>query len=163
MQGFCIAIIRSFRRSSIVSNDAGTGASQKSLEGQYQNEIYRATSEILGSPSHLSSEWSPAGLSGRVDFQVRSMKWSIECLRQGDRLYKHIARFQEGGRYFEWIEKGYVNDYILIDFRNTEPPLIKCKFSRIKTVWRIFLSFYRPGAISHFCCVRQGLLLVYHL
>lgn len=80
-------IIRSFSRASLVSNEEmlGTCTLQRASEAQYQDEVYRASYEILGRQIY-HSEWSPAGLDGRVDFQVVSMKWSIECLRAGDRL-----------------------------------------------------------------------------
>lgn len=124
----------------------GSGALQRPLEAKYQDEVYRASYELLGRQIYLTSEWSPAGLNGRVDFQVPSMKWWIECLQEGDRLREHVARFENGGRYFNWVAKGYIKENILIDFRTSEPPRLNCKFSRIiKSFWGIFLTFIDPA------------------
>lgn len=107
---------------------------QKPLEAQYQDEIYRAAYERAGQQIYLSSEWSPVGLNGRVDFRVKSMNWAIECVREGNRLQEHIARFQKGGRYHRWIQDGSTTEYIIIDFRTSMPPKIDCKLSQRKTV-----------------------------
>lgn len=124
--------IRAFSSSSLASDGRGlgTGAMQKPLEPQYQDEFYRAAYEILGQQIYLSSEWSPVGLNGPVDFRMKSMNWAIECVREGDRLQQHVKRFQEGGKYHRWIQDGSITEYIIIDFRTSMPPKINCKFSK---------------------------------
>jgi len=56
-----------------------------------------------------------------VDFQVKSVKWAIECVREGDKLEEHIAKFEAGGRYYKWIISGEIQEYILLDFRKSKP------------------------------------------
>lgn len=85
-------------------------------------------------------------------FKVPSMKWSIECLREGDRLQEHVARFERGGRYFDWITKGYINEYILVDFRTSEPPKLDCMYSPT-ILFGKFTKIYRPCAVPHICCI----------
>ena len=107
--------------------------------------MYGTSYEVLGKQIYLSSERSPAGLNGRIDFQVMSMKWSIECLREGDRLQEHVGRFEEGDRYFNWITKGHINEYILVDFRTSEPPKLDCMYSPTSPLNNIFLNFIDPA------------------
>lgn len=96
---------------------------------------------------YLSSEWSPAGLNGRADFQVASMKWSIECLREGDRLQEQVARFELGGR-FEWITKGYINEYDLVHFRISDNKT-ELHRSIMKVVSKWIRLVGAPCAIAH--------------
>lgn len=56
-----------------------------------------------------------------MDFLLKKANWGIECVREGDRLEEHICRFLKGDRYYEWIQKQYLTDYIVIDFRKTKP------------------------------------------
>ena len=105
----------------------GTGAIQKPKKAQYKDELYRAAYKIVGQRIYLSSEYSPVGLSGRVDFRVSSMNWAIECVREGDLLVQHVARFQKGGQYYKWIQDGSITKYIIIDFRTSMPSKIDCK------------------------------------
>lgn len=152
LQGFCIETIKLFSRSSLVSNKEklGTGALKRPLEAQYQDEIYRASYELLGKQIHLSSEWSPAGLDCRVDFQVTSMKWAIECLREGDRLRERLDRFEkENGHYYHWIKNGHIEQYIVIDFRTSEPPRLNCMYSLPQVFWENFPNVYRLCAVPH--------------
>ncbi len=103
---------------------------QKPKEAQYRDEIYRAAYEIVGHQIYLSSEWSPVGMNGCIDFRVKSMNWAIECVREGDRLQQHVARFQKGGQYHRWLQDGSITEYIIIDFRTSMPPKINCKLAQ---------------------------------
>ena len=71
-----------------------------------------------------SSEWAGLTTGGRVDFLVTSMGWAIECIREGDRLEEHIASFQEGGRYYQWIQSKKIQDYIMLDFRKSRGMMV---------------------------------------
>lgn len=90
-------------------------------EASDQDELYRSCYMLLGN-LYLTPEWTGSaanagpGASGWVDFQVKSEGWVIKCTRDGNRLDKHIARFQPGGRYHNWIQSGRVHDFILLDF-----------------------------------------------
>lgn len=151
VEKLCFSAIRAFKRSSLASSYRGLGTSaiQKPLEAQYQDEVYRATYEILGKQIHLSSEWSSEGSSGRVDFQVRSMKWAIECVREGDRLQQHVARFQPGGIYSRWIEDHSITQFIIIDFRTSMPPKVDCKFAQNPDILISLLIILTAIASSH--------------
>jgi len=90
------------------------------MEAQYQDELYRACYIALDD-IYLTSEWSGKSLGGQVDFQIKSVKWAIECVREGDRIKDHIARFQSGGRYHKWMTSGEIEEYIILDFRKSKP------------------------------------------
>ncbi len=102
----------------------GPGARSRPVEAQYQDEFYRACYALLGN-IYLSSEWTGNLVGGRVDFQLRPVGWAIECVRDGDKLKEHIARFQPGGRYDKWIQSREIQQYILLDFRTSMPRKIR--------------------------------------
>ena len=118
----CFAVIREFKSTRLKSNGKrlGSGALPRPVEAQYQDEFYRACYVLLGN-IYLSSEWSGEEKSSRVDFLVKSQKWAIECVGDGDRLEEYISRFQVGGRYRGWIDSGDIKQYILLDFRKSQP------------------------------------------
>lgn len=157
VEKLCFSAIRAFKRSSLASSHRGLGTSaiQRPLEAQYQDEVYRATYEILGKQIHLSSEWPSEGSSGRVDFQVRSMKWAIECVREGDRLQQHVAKFQPGGIYSKWVEDHSITQFIIIDFRTSMPPTVDCELTQSPDVFDksgllIILNTYSSCLIASF-------------
>ncbi len=102
----------------------GPGGEIHLLEAQYQDEFYRACYHLLGH-TYLTEEWAGEKFGGRIDFHIKKVGWSIECLRDGERLDGHIARFRKGGRYYKWIKDGdikeYIKEYILLDFRTYIP------------------------------------------
>ena len=91
------------------------------MEAIYQHEFSRACYLILGCNLFLTPEWKSLSSNGRVDFQIKSVKWAIECVREGDRLDEHVSRFQLGGTYYPMIISGEIRDYILLDFRTSKP------------------------------------------
>ena len=119
-------MIRRFKPSGLKPDgeEMGPGTQPRTVEAQYQDEFYRACYVLLGN-IYLSSEWSGKEKSGRVDFLVKSQKWAIECVRDGDKLEENISRFQGGGRYRRWIDSGEVEEYILLDFRKSQPRKIR--------------------------------------
>jgi hypothetical protein len=58
---------------------------------------------------------------GLLTTYIKSVKWAIECVGEGDRLDQHIARFQPGGLYYLLIATEEILDYILLDFRTSKP------------------------------------------
>ena len=132
-------MIREFKSTGLKSNGQrlGSGALPRPMEAQYQDEFYRACYVLLGN-IHLSSEWSGKEKSGRVDFLVKSQKWAIECVRDGDKLEENISRFQGGGRYRRRIDSGEVEEYILLDFRKSQPRKIRgMTLSILSWVWML--------------------------
>jgi hypothetical protein len=105
----------------------GAGAEERPMEVQYQDEFYRACYSTLDCKMHLTPEWTGSS-SGRVDIQIKSLGWAIACVREGDRLEEHIARFRQGGRHYQWIKSGDIQDYILLDFRKSKPVQVKSQF-----------------------------------
>jgi hypothetical protein len=120
IKDLCFAAVGEFSHVSLssVERGIGPGAVNRPLEAQYQDEFYRACSELK---VYLTSEWSGSSLVGRIDFHIKEVKWVIECVRDGDQIDEHIKRFQQGGRYHKWIMSGEVKDYIILDFRTSKP------------------------------------------
>lgn len=52
---------------------------------------------------------------GGIDFFIRSKKWRIGPLHDGNRLAAYNAWFTEG-EYGKWIEEGKMDDYAMNDF-----------------------------------------------
>ena len=117
-----MSAIGHFNRTALKSSveNIGTGAKFRPLEAIYQDELYRSCFSLLGH-IYLISEWSDKKKNGRIDFYVRSVKWGIECVRDGAKLQEHIGRFAKGGRYYPWIDSGQMKAFILLDFRRSIP------------------------------------------
>jgi len=125
IKDLCSAVVREFSPVAIRSRrEFAAGALERPVEAQFQDEFYRACYTLLGD-IYLTSEWSGKGLGGSVDFQIKSQKWAIECVREGDRLEQHIERFLEGGRYYKWIESREIEDYVILDFRTSTPRKVR--------------------------------------
>ena len=126
----CFSAIKRFSFNCLRSAGRGLSAAAeiRPVEAQYQDELYRACYITLGHNVHLTSEWTGSLTSGRVDFQIKSVKWAIECVREADRLEQHIARFLLGGKYHRWISSGEIREYILLDFRTSKPVKIRGTF-----------------------------------
>lgn len=74
--------------------------------GTKMGSCYNACYIILNYNIYLTSEQSAPPTSGQADFHIASVDWTIECVRDGDRLEKRIARFSEGGKYHGAIISG---------------------------------------------------------
>ncbi|KAF7361243.1 hypothetical protein MSAN_01156400 [Mycena sanguinolenta] len=87
-------------------------------EAQWLNEFRRGVSTVTGGRGvWLSPEFGTGKASGRIDFFVMgSKKWGIQLLREGDSLEDHLARFEQGGAYYGWIEGGTMQDYVVLNF-----------------------------------------------
>ena len=49
------------------------------------------------------------------------MKWGLELLRGRDHLAEHMERFETDGQYFNMIENGEMEEYIVLDFTVVKP------------------------------------------
>jgi hypothetical protein len=126
IKDLCFAVVREFSPVALRSGrEFGSGALQRPVEAQFQDEFYRACYTLLKRNIYLTSEWSERELGGCVDFQIKCQKWAIGCVTEGDRLEQHIERFLEGGRYHKWIESGEIKDYIILDFRTSMPRKVR--------------------------------------
>ena len=93
------------------------------LEDQYQKEFYRCLFNKLDGCIVTSPEFiiKPGTKGGTIDFFVARKKWGLELLRYGDCLVEHMKRFEPGGQYFSMIESRDIEEYIVLDFRDTQP------------------------------------------
>lgn len=100
----------------------GAGALIRPVETTYHDELYRALNAVLGFSLKVSSEWTGNGSeSGRIDFRIDDVNWGIELLREGNNLAEHCQRFVADGDYTQWIQSGWLRDWLIIDCR-TSPP-----------------------------------------
>ena len=73
----------------------------------YQGSLNWLSSRVRALPPHI--RWRC------LDFQIKSVGWAIECLRDGNGLNEHIKRFQPpDGKYYRWVKSGEVQEYIYI-------------------------------------------------
>ena len=113
---FALNVIKKFSRQSLDKREVGPKA-QTIPEAQFQDKFYSASSKH----AHGSVSFPEFGTkNGRIDFFIRSKKWGIELLRDGNRLSQHARRFTKG-EYGKWIKKGWMSDYIIIDFVTRHP------------------------------------------
>ncbi|KAF5863447.1 hypothetical protein ETB97_010078 [Aspergillus alliaceus] len=92
------AVLRKFSLRNLSSAaQLGTGAVMRPVEAAYQDEFYRALHALLGFSSKIS------------------------MLREGNRLTKHCQRFINNGSYTQWIQNGWLQDWLIIDCRTSAP------------------------------------------
>jgi hypothetical protein len=53
-------------------------------------------------------------------FYCPTKEW-CKALAKNAKIWEHISRFQSGGAYGEWITKGQMNDYIILNFGSSHP------------------------------------------
>jgi len=126
---YVIAVCKKISSSSFQKKrPIGAARIRRPPEAQYCDEFYRASSTHNEGSVITFSEFGTK--EGRVDFFVPSKKWGIELLRDGDRLRAHHDSFVSGA-YAKWMDSGVMEDYIILDFRSTNPQVAhegKCKF-----------------------------------
>ena len=123
LQDLSFTAITSFSRTSLKSAGQGlqAGVIAKPVESHYQVELYRAFYTVLNKNVYLTSRWGGIPGHGQVGFEIKAMRWWIECVGEGDRLEEHIQRFKPGGRCYQWILSRQIDEYIILDFRKTMP------------------------------------------
>ena len=116
-----LEVISKFRPSQLQLPPRRVGsASTLPPEAQYQDEYYNSLLAATFGNVRISPEYASAQaarVTGRIDFFIPIVKWGIEIIRDGDRLWEHAARFTSSGAYGAWLESADMNDYILLDFR----------------------------------------------
>jgi hypothetical protein len=115
---FALAVIKKFSRQSL--DKCEVGPEVQSREVQFQDEFYSASSKHASGPVTFPEFGTR---NGRIDFVIQSKKWGVELLRDGGRLARHARRVTEE-EYGEWIGKGWMSDYIIIDFRTQRPRIV---------------------------------------
>jgi hypothetical protein len=94
----------------------GPGCIQRPPEAQYQDEFYRCCHAYSKGQLKTFPEFGVT--KGRVDFYIPSMRWGVELVRDGDQLQQDYGRFSRSGLYETTLP---LADYIVLDFRNTQP------------------------------------------
>lgn len=121
---FVTATVTRFRPLQLTGSDRRVGASdRRPPESQYQEEYYRCVHEITDGNVGISPEYGTAAgtRAGRIDFFIPSNKWGIELTRDGSKLNEHASRFADDGAYGQWLKISNMVDYVLLDFRITQP------------------------------------------
>jgi hypothetical protein len=117
----CEAVLREFSRKRLLSSPSKTIAPYyRPVEAAFHDEWYRAFCSLFSPGVGISSEWVRAG-DGRIDFKILEPGWGVELLQDGNQLAERCGRFEEGGAYHKWIAKGEIRDWLILDFRHTEP------------------------------------------
>jgi hypothetical protein len=124
VQDLCLAVIRSFSKSTLSLAKAGqrlgVSGRMRPPEAAFQDEFYRAYWNVVGSCGGICSEWAGTH-NGRIDFLISKPGWGIELLLDGDRLTDHCKRFHSDGAYYQWITRGVMKDWIILDCRHSYP------------------------------------------
>ena len=102
-------------RSICNTTQLSTGAIIPPVEAVYQDAFFKALNDVLGFASRVSSEWSPTG-KGRIDFRLLDVPWGFELLPENNRISEHCERFTDGGSYRRWVAKGWLQDWLIINF-----------------------------------------------
>ena len=119
------------------------------LEASYQDEYYRVSFQLLDN-LYLKPEWARTQQTGWVDFAISSERWIIECVQDGDKLNEHIEHFQVTGKYGQWICNQEVQDFILLDFRQSIP-------RKQRSMYTLSFSSF-PSLFSSTTIIPQGQL-----
>lgn len=114
---FAVNVIAGFSPLSISANQQiGPQYTQRPPEAQYQDEFYRSCYTYSKGSLVTFPEFGTK--KGRVDFHIPAMEWGVELLREGNQLTQHSGRFSQSGSYKTTLP---IADYIILDFRNTQP------------------------------------------
>jgi len=116
-----LEVISKFRPSQLQLPPRRVGsASTHPPEAQYQDEYYNSLLAATSGNVRISYEYASAQaahVAGRIDFFIPIVKWGIEIIRNGDRLWECADRFTASVAYGAWLESADLKDYILLDFR----------------------------------------------
>jgi len=161
LRALCLAVLKCFSKKRLLLSSIErqpTKAGVRPVEAQYQDEFYRTFTSLLGTGVSISSEWAPDN-SGRVDFRILGPKWGVELLRDGTEktIDEHYKRFLPKGKYYKWISKGLITDWLVIDCRSSTPEEFG-KFTSLLHLWVTPLIVIRAiSAEPVACCVCRGL------
>jgi hypothetical protein len=116
---FVHAVLRHFLPLNVTEERPIGSPFQPIPEAQFQNEFYRACSAHTRNCVVSFPEFGTK--LGRIDFFIASKKWGIELLRKDNCLLPQIKRCTEG-EYGSCVTIGTMKDYIVLDFRPSNPP-----------------------------------------
>jgi hypothetical protein len=122
-----LEVIACFKPSQLTNmkRKIGGGLEDRAPGAQYTFEFYHGLFQCCSGNVRITPEFASGtntGCAGRIDFLIPVKKWGVECTQDGDRLAAHSERFdQDTGAYRAWLESNKMEDYILLDFRQTMP------------------------------------------
>jgi hypothetical protein len=77
---------------------------------------------LLDGSVYVSPEYVVKG-GGHVDFQIEDRRWALELIRRGNRFasVKHCDRFLHGGDYYDMVQSGRMEKFIVLNFTTMRP------------------------------------------
>jgi hypothetical protein len=97
LETFIVAVVQRFSTAQLRETKSKDTKS-RIMEGQWQQEFYRAAASILPSDTVISPEFGrEQGIEGQVDFYISKYRWMIEILREGLDIPAHEQRFKPEG------------------------------------------------------------------
>jgi len=98
----------------------GPSGQTRPPEAAFKDEFYRCYCNEVGLQVGICSEWMDQN-RGRIDFTIVEPGWGVEILRDGDRLKEHCKQFHEKGRYYPWIKRGLLKEWLILDCMHSPP------------------------------------------
>ena len=80
-----------------------------------------AVGSRLGKGISLRQSGEVCDTGGHIDYVSQGVGWDIELVRDGENLKRHLARFEAGGAYSDWILGQDLADWIVTYFHRTIP------------------------------------------
>jgi hypothetical protein len=147
----CLTVLRYFSKQMLQatrnSQRLGPSGRVRPPEACFHDEFYRCFFELTGSKVGISSEWSNTG-TGRVDFYIIEPHLRIEFLRDSDRLQEHCGRFHDNGIYYPWMQRGNLNDWLMLDIRHSIPRATCKELFRIYLIFSLTASIFRSWRVK---------------
>jgi hypothetical protein len=115
LKDFVLDCLRQIPRSHLRNSNATNFSQSKLNEAKFKLEFAMAARRLLGGRAKLDPEVGHIfNTDTAVDFYIiGNYRWAIEFLIDGDRLNRHIKRFQPSGSYAAFP----MNDHIIVDFK----------------------------------------------
>jgi hypothetical protein len=149
---FAFNVIRLFSPLQLAAPRIGSSFKQRPPEAHFQDEFYRC-SHLHSSGSLVSfPEFGTA--KGRVDFYIKSKKWGVELVREGDRLQQHSNHFAPGGSYAKELD---IDDYIILDFRTRD---VRVKQLGESAISRFSMHHLSPVQIQSYTILSSRMITV---
>ncbi|KAN0071428.1 hypothetical protein V8E54_010024 [Elaphomyces granulatus] len=135
-EDFCLRVLKRFSASMLrTTRDGrriGPSGKLRPPEAAFQAEFYRCCWHEVG-PVGICSEWSGTK-DGCIDFLISEPGWGIELLRDGNKITEHCNRFRQHGKYYSWIQQGFLRDWLILDCRHDTH---QRKYPNEPRLWRI--------------------------
>ena len=98
LHAFIVDVVQRFSSQQLLNTESRDTKS-RIMEGQWQQEFFRAAATLLPPDVTISPEYGrEQGAQGQVDFYIAKYQWMIEVLREGLAMATHEQRFEPGGK-----------------------------------------------------------------